>query len=32
VGLQQGVGGTPDLPRRVALQGFVELGRGKKPV
>src|SRR5215208_1786931 len=24
---QQGVGGAPDLPRRVALEGLVELGR-----
>src|SRR5215208_3091599 len=30
--LEQGVCGTPDLPCRVTLQGFVELGRREEPV
>src|SRR5918997_6983625 len=29
---EEGVSGTPDLPGRVALQGFVELGRREEPV
>ena len=30
--LEQGVCGTPDLPGRVALQRYVELGRREEPV
>src|SRR5215210_1590883 len=31
-GFQQGVGWAPYLPRRVALEGLVELGRREEPV
>jgi hypothetical protein len=31
-GLEQDVCGAPDLPCRIALQGFVELGRREEPV